>query len=57
MLFFKVIFCLFIGLVAFVNAVPISEDGLQRLDVDLPGLNMSGKSSYSLLFCLFLPIY
>jgi hypothetical protein len=57
MLFLKAIFCLFIGLVAFINAVPISEDDLQRLDVDIPGLNISGTSSCSLLFGSFLPIY
>jgi hypothetical protein len=57
MLFLKGIFCLYIGLVAFINAVPISEDDLQRLDVNILGLNMSGTSSCSLLFGSFLPIY
>jgi hypothetical protein len=42
MQFFKAVLCLFIGLLAFVDAVPISDDGLQRINVDLPGLNVSG---------------
>jgi hypothetical protein len=57
MMFLKAIFYLFIGFVAFINAVPISEDDLQRLDVNIPGLNISGTSSCFLLFGSFFPIY
>jgi hypothetical protein len=48
--FLKAALCLFMGLVAFVNAVPISEDGLQLINVASPGLNMSGKYSHSLKY-------
>jgi hypothetical protein len=44
MQFLKAALCLFMGLVAFVNAVPISEDSLQPINVANPGLNMSGST-------------
>jgi hypothetical protein len=42
MLFFHILIGLVIGLAAFINAVPLSQDGTQPLN-STSGLNMSGK--------------
>jgi hypothetical protein len=48
MLFLHLLVGFVIGLAAFANAVPLSEDGLQFLNSTTSGLNMSGKRYYTL---------
>jgi hypothetical protein len=45
MLFFNFLVGFVLALAALVNAVPISEDGLQAFNITVPGLNASRKLS------------
>jgi hypothetical protein len=43
MFLYNFLLVLTIGLVALVNAAPLSEDGLELLNITLPNQNMTGK--------------